>query len=121
VLFYARDARKEGSGTMTDIDHEKEMIFVKLIRKWPHVLEFSDDYLMVHNGKITLATSSVMEKYRMAKKTDNMESRSNLIQSIAELIDREYYSNNNLEWYSLRDYIANFNDNRLEELKLRIS
>jgi len=106
---------------MTNIDYEKEMIFVKLIRKGPHVLEFSDDYLMVHNGKITLATSSVLEKYRSVKKVENMESRSNLIQAIADLIDREYYSNSNLEWYSLREYIANFNVNRLEELKLRIS
>ncbi len=53
---------------MTNIDHEKEMIFVKLIRKGPHVLEFSDDYLMVHNGRITLATSPVLEKYRSIKK-----------------------------------------------------
>lgn len=106
---------------MTNIDQEKEMIFVKLIRKGPHVLEFSDDYLMVHNGKITLATSSVLEKYRSIKKAENIELRHNLFQAIAELIDREYYSNSNLEWYSLRDYIANFNVSRLEELKLRIS
>lgn len=106
---------------MTDINHEKEMIFVKLIRKGPHVLEFSDDYLMVHNGRITLATSPVMEKYKMAEKAVDMESKSSLTQAIAELIDKEYYNNNNLEWYSLRDYIANFNDNRLEELKLKIS
>lgn len=106
---------------MTNIDYEKEMIFVKLIRKGPHVLEFSDDYLMVHNGRITLATSSVLEKYRSIKKAENMESRCNLIQAIAELIDREYYSNSDLEWYSLREYIANFNVKRLEELKLRIS
>lgn len=106
---------------MTNIEHEKEMIFVKLIRKGPHVLEFSDDYLMVHNGKITIATSLVLEKYRSIKKAGNFEPGSNLIQAIAELIDREYYSNSSLEWYSLREYIANFNVNRLEELKLTIS
>ncbi len=106
---------------MTNVEHEKEMIFVKLIRKGPHVLEFSDDYLMVHNGRITLATSPVLEKYRSIKKAGDLESGCNLIQAIAELIDREYYSNSSLEWYSLREYIANFNVNRLEELKLIIS
>ena len=106
---------------MTNIDHEKEMIFVRLLRKGAHILEFSDDYLMVHNGRITLATSSVLEKYRSIKKAEGLEPGCNLVQAIAELIDREYYSNNNLEWYSLREYIANFNVNRLEELKLRIS
>ena len=106
---------------MTNIEYEKEMIFVKLIRKGPHVLEFSDDYLMVHNGKLTLATSLVLEKYRSIKKAENVETRCNLVQTIAELIDREYYSNSNLEWYNLREYIANFDLSRLEELKLRIS
>lgn len=106
---------------MNDIEHEKEMIFVKLIRKGPHVLEFSDDYLMVHNGRITLATSPVLEKYRSIKTTEDLELKHNLIQTIAELIDKEYYGNNKLEWYSLREYIANFNVNRLEELKQKIS
>jgi hypothetical protein len=111
----------EGSDIMMNIEKEKEMLFVKLIRKGPHVLEFSDDYLMVHNGKITFATSSVMEKYRSLRKAENVELRRNLIKAVAELIDKEYYFNNNLDWYSLREYIANFNVNRLEELKLRIS
>lgn len=106
---------------MTNIDHEKEMIFVKLIRKGPHVLEFSDDCLMVHNGKITLATSPVLEKYNSIKMTENMESGCDHIQAIAQLIDREYYHNNNLEWYSLWEYIANFNVKRLEELKQKIN
>ncbi|HYE84397.1 MAG TPA: hypothetical protein VEG39_19825 [Clostridia bacterium] len=106
---------------MVNIEQEKEMIFVKLIRKGPHVLEFSDDYLMVHNGKITLATAPVLEQYRSIKKADNLELRHKLIKLIADLIDREYYGNRNLEWYSLREYIANFNVNRLEELKQRIN
>ncbi len=106
---------------MKNIDHEKEMIFVKLIRKGPHVLEFSDDYLMVHNGRITLATDHILEKYHSVKMTEDIELRHNLIRTIAELIDKEYYGNNKLEWYSLREYIANFNVKRLEELKQRIS
>ncbi|KUO74528.1 MAG: hypothetical protein APF77_23660 [Clostridia bacterium BRH_c25] len=106
---------------MGNIEHEKEMIFVKLIRKGPHVLEFSDDYLMVHNGRITLATTPVLEQYRSIKRAENLELKHKLVQLIAELIDREYYGNSNLEWYSLREYIANFNVNRLEELKLKIS
>lgn len=106
---------------MTNIAQEKEMIFVKLIRKGPHILEFSDDCLMVHNGKIALATSPVLEKYHAIKKADDMESRCNLAQATAELIDREYYSNTHLEWYSLWEYIENFNVKRLEELKKKIS
>lgn len=47
---------------MTDIELEKELIFVKLIRKGPHILEFSNDYLMVHNGKIAFATAAIREK-----------------------------------------------------------
>jgi hypothetical protein len=107
--------------TTANIDYEKEMIFVKLIRKGPHILEFSDDCLMVHNGKIALATSPVLEKYHLINKAENIESRCKLVQATAELIDREYYSNCNLEWYSLWEYIANFNVNRLEELKKKIS
>lgn len=106
---------------MTNIDHEKEMIFVKLIRKGPHILEFSDDCLMVHNGKITLATSLVLEKYHSMKKAESIESEFALVQATAKLIDREYYHNNKLEWYSLWEYIANFNTKRLEELKQKIN
>lgn len=106
---------------MGNIEREKELIFAKLIRKGPHILEFSDDYLMVHNGKITLATAPVLEQYNTVKRIEDLELRNKLIKMIADLIDREYYGNNTLEWYSLRDYIANFNVNRLEELKKRIS
>ena len=106
---------------MINIEYEKEMVFVKLIRKGPHVLEFSDDCMMVHNGRITLATSPVLEKYFSIKKADSLESRRKIIQAVAELIDKEYYGNSNLEWYSLREYIANFNLNRLEELKNNIN
>ena len=106
---------------MVNIEREKELIFAKLVRKGPHILEFSDDYLMVHNGKITLATAPVLEKYNYIKKVDDLESRDKMIKIIADLIDKEYYGNKNLEWYSLREYIANFNVNRLEELKKRIS
>jgi uncharacterized protein (DUF1015 family) len=106
---------------MINIEHEKEMIFVELIRKGPHVLEFSDDYMMVHNGKITLATSSVLDKYFSIKKVEDVELKHKTIQAVAELVDKEYYSNSNLEWYSLREYIANFNVNRLEELKRNIN
>lgn len=105
---------------MTSTDRDKEMIFIKLIRKGPHVLEFSDDCLMVNNGRIAFATSPVLEKYSLIKKAENTESRRALTQAVAQLIDKEYYSNSNLEWYSLRDYIANFNVNRLEELKKRV-
>lgn len=111
----------EGSVTTTNINQEKEMIFVKLIRKGPHVLEFSDDCLMIHNAKITLATSQVLEKYHSMQKAENMDSMCDLVQATAQLIDREYYNNSNLEWYSLWEYIANFNVNRLEELKQKIS
>ena len=106
---------------MDSFEYEKEMIFVKLIRKGPHILEFSDDYLMVHNGKLTLATSAVLEQYIAVKRVEDMELRHNRAQAIAELIDREYYRNRNLEWYSLREYIANFDFNRLEELKKKVS
>jgi hypothetical protein len=105
---------------MTNIEHEKEMIFVKLIRKGPHVLEFSDDYLMVHNGKFAFATALVLEKYHSII-AENIETKSNIYKALSELIDREYYSNINLEWYNLREYIANFDVSRLEELKLKIS
>lgn len=111
----------KGSMIMTDINHEREMIFVKLIRKGPHVLEFSDDYLMVHNGRIALATAPVLEKYNSIKEVDDIELRSDLIKAIAQLIDTEYYSNNKLEWYSLWEYIENFDSKRLEELKQKIN
>lgn len=106
---------------MNNLEYEKEMIFVKLIRKGPHILEFSNDYLMIHNGKLTLATSNVLEQYSAAQKAEDNEQRHKLISTIAELIDREYYKNRNLEWYSLREYIGNFDVNRLEELKKRMS
>jgi hypothetical protein len=105
---------------MKNLEYEKEMIFVKLIRKGPHILEFSNDYLMVHNGKITIATSTILEHYNAAKRVGNMELKHNLIRSIAELIDNEYYRNRSIEWYSLRDYIGNFDGRRLEELKEKI-
>lgn len=106
---------------MTNIDNEKEMIFVKLIRKGPHVLEFSDDCLMVNNGRITLATSPVLEKYHLVKKAENNEVKGALNKAVAQLIDKEYYNNSKLEWYSLWEYINNFNVSRLEELKKKIN
>lgn len=105
---------------MNNLEYEKEMIFVKLIRKGPHILEFSNDYLMVHNGKITIATSKILEQYNAAKRAGDMDLKHNLIRTIAELIDNEYYRNRSIEWYSLRDYIGNFDGNRLEELKEKI-
>lgn len=106
---------------MDKLEHEKEMLFVKFIRKGPHILEFSDDCLMVHNGKLTIATPDVMEQYNAAKNTEDEEQRNKLARSIAELIDKEYYRNRNLEWYSLREYIGHFDLNRLAELKERMS
>ncbi|MGE5633227.1 MAG: hypothetical protein ACM3TR_19355 [Caulobacteraceae bacterium] len=106
---------------MTNIEQEKELIFVKLIRKGPHVLEFSNDYLMVHNGKITIATSKVLEKYLSVIETADEEKKGIMKKTIAALINEEYYNNKAIEWYSLRDYIDNFNPNRLEELKEKIS
>jgi len=106
---------------MTDLELEKEMIFVKLIRKGPHVLEFSDDCLMIHNGKLTVATELVRKKYYKAKSTSDKQASMMLEKEIASIINEEYYMNKNLEWYSLRDYISNFTLSRLEEFKKRIS
>ena len=88
---------------MDKLEYEKEMVFVNLIRKGPHILEFSDDCLMVHNGKLTLATPTVMEQYNEAKKAGDAEQKDKLISTVAKLIDKEYYRNGNLEWYSLRE------------------
>lgn len=106
---------------MIDIEREREMVFIKLMRKGPHVLEFSDDYLMVHYSRIALATSPVLERYFSIKNADSLESKCKIIRSVAELIDKEFYCNSALEWYSLREYIENFNLNRLEELKNNIN
>lgn len=102
---------------MDNLEYEKEMVFVKLIRKGPHILEFSDDCLMVHNGKLTLATPTVIEQYNAAKRAEDVEQKHKLISTIAKLIDKEYYRNGELEWYSLREYIGHFDVDRLAELK----
>lgn len=102
---------------MDRLEHEKEVVFAKLIRKGPHILEFSNDCLMVHNGKLTIATPDVMEQYKAAQSTDDEEKRNRLARMIANLIDKEYYRNRNLEWYSLREYIGHFDIDRLAELK----
>lgn len=105
---------------MTAIEQEKELIFVKLIRKGPHVLEFSNDYLMVHNGKIAIATAIIKEMYFSALTAENNELQTILKKEIAKIINDEYYRNKNIEWYSLREYIDNFSCSRLEEFKRKI-
>jgi hypothetical protein len=76
---------------------------------------------MVHNGKLTLATPTVMEQYNEAKRAGDAEQKDKLISTVAKLIDKEYYRNGNLEWYSLREYIGHFDVDRLAELKTRMN
>jgi len=111
----------ERSENMDKLEHEKEIIIAKLIRKGPHILEFSNDCLMVHNGKLTIATPDIMNQYKAARNTKDEEKRNILARSLAELIDKEYYRNRSIEWYSLREYLGHFDVNRLAELKERIN
>lgn len=105
---------------MTSIEREKELIFVRLIRKGPHIMEFSNDYLMVHNGKITMATEAVLEKYFSSLTAEDKEVQLKLNMELASMINDEYYKNKKIEWYSLREYIDNFSINRLNEFKSKI-
>lgn len=95
---------------------EKERIFCRLVRKGPHILEFSDDYLMVHNGRIALAPPDIVEEHHAAKEAGNEDRRRELTKKISESINEVYYKNSDIQWYSLREYINNFNTSRLREL-----
>lgn len=105
---------------MTNINREKELIFVRLIRKGPHIMEFSNDYLMVHNGKIAVATEAVLEKYFSLLTAEDKTVQLKLNMELASMINDEYYKNKKVEWYSLREYIDNFSSNRLNEFKSKI-